>query len=494
LNRPLCFFLVSLIILTGCAYTPRTVRSPYLGLNTPAGRCADFFAALDQELKQAGVRDPGEFRLKNHPYLRTNRFLASFAALIDVETAFDDWVKRLQRLDQKVRDFEIANLPPENLSNLHFKTGATDVRKRIRQCGDILKAIDFEDADQRQKFKAKVKPFDDYLLLRRISGLYPITSMFVTSGIYRYQSEVYKSFNNQPPPSGWQKIRYVPAVSNDLQPSVSDILKTARRDAIGIPEYSAKNQQILFDFFAPVWDVQTEGDFDRIGTPFWSADKHPAIDTKRPLGFQRLSLARFKGKILTQLNYVVWFPARPKEGAFDIYGGLIDGLIYRVTLDSDGQALLYETVHSCGCYHKFYPTERLQVLKKVDYAEKPLVLKAPAAEPDSARMVIALETRTHYVKSLYTLPREMKTAAVSYAFEDYDQLRSLKYSQRENRSFFSEDSLVPGSERLERYLLWPTGVLSPGAMRQWGRHSVAFVGKRHFDDPNLIEKVFQRVE
>lgn len=493
MNRPLCFFLVLFLILTGCAYTPRPVRSPYLGQDTPAGQCADFFAALDETLRQAGIRDPGEFRLKNHPYLRTDRFLASFSAEIDDETVFDDWVKRLQHLDQKARDFEIANLPTQSLSNLYSKIGEIDIRKKVSQCGDILKAIDFEDADQRRKFKAEVKPFDDYLLLRRILGLYPITSMFVTSGIYRYQDEVYKTFSNQPT-SGWQKIRYVPAVSTDSKPSPSDILKTTGRDAIGIPEYSSKDKQILFDFFAPVWEVQTEGDFDRIGTPFWTADKNLAIDTNRPIGFQLISFARFKGKILTQLNYVVWFPARPKEGIFDIYGGLLDGLIYRVTLDSDGQALLYETVHSCGCYHKFYPTERLQVLKKIDYAEKPIVLKAPAADPDSARMVIALETRTHYVKSLYTLPREMKTTAVSYAFADYDQLRSLKYSERENRSFFREDSIVPGSERLERYLLWPTGVLSPGAMRQWGRHSVAFVGKRHFDDPNLIEKIFQRVE
>ncbi len=68
--------------------------------------------------------------------------------------------------------------------------------------------MDFEDADQRQKFKADVKAFDDYILLRRILGLYPITSMFVASGIYRYQSEVHKTFSNQRP-SGWQKIRYV---------------------------------------------------------------------------------------------------------------------------------------------------------------------------------------------------------------------------------------------------------------------------------------------
>ena len=155
---------------------------------------------------------------------------------------------------------------------------------------------------------------------------------------------------------------------------------------------------------------------------------------------------------------------------------------------------MYETVHNCGCYHKFYPTDRLQILKKSAYAEKPLVLKAPAADPDSVRMVVALETRTHYVKSLYTLPRQLKTAAVSYSFAGYDQLRSLTYSGHERRSFFGEDSIVNGSERLERYLLWPTGVLSPGAMRQWGRHSVAFVGKRHFDDPDLIEKIFQRPE
>jgi hypothetical protein len=47
---------------------------------------------------------------------------------------------------------------------------------------------------------------------------------------------------------------------------------------------------------------------------------------------------------------------------------------------------------------------------------------------------------------------------------------------------FNLYGIAPGSERLERFILWPTGVLSPGAMRQWGRHAVAFVGKRHFDD------------
>jgi hypothetical protein len=36
------------------------------------------------------------------------------------------------------------------------------------------------------------------------------------------------------------------------------------------------------------------------------------------------------------------------------------------------------------------------------------------------------------------------------------------------------------------------GIRSPGAMRQWGRHAVAFVGRRHFDDPRLIEALFEQ--
>ncbi|UCF91753.1 MAG: hypothetical protein JSW39_26355 [Desulfobacterales bacterium] len=493
MNPCLHIFIVAFIILSGCTYLPQSVVSPYRGDDTPAGQCADFFAALDQAVKQAGIRDPGEFRLKNYPYLRADRFLASYSAEIADGAAFDDWVKRLQLLDQKARFFEIANLPPKSVTNFYSETGATAIWEKVVQCGDILKTIDFRDTDQRQKLRANVRAFDDYILSRRILGLYPITSMFVASGIYRYQSEVRKSFSNQPPPD-WQKIRYVPAVSNHLQPYPSDILQTAGRDAIGLPEYSSNDQRVLFDYFAPFWEVQTEGDFDRIGAPFWTADKNPGIDTNRTICFRRFSFTRFRGEVLTQLNYVIWFPARPKEHALDILGGFIDGLIYRVTLDRDGQPLLYETVHNCGCYHKFYPTDRLQVLKNIDYAERPLVLKAPSADPDAVRMVIALKTRTHYVKSLYPVPREMQIAGVSYAFADYDQLRSLKYSEHAHRSFFGEGSIVAGTERLERYLLWPTGVLSPGAMRQWGRHAVAFMGKRHFDDPNLMAKIFQRVD
>jgi hypothetical protein len=28
-------------------------------------------------------------------------------------------------------------------------------------------------------------------------------------------------------------------------------------------------------------------------------------------------------------------------------------------------------------------------------------------------------------------------------------------------------------------------------MRQWGRHAVAFVGKRNFDDPFFMDRIFK---
>ena len=74
----------------------------------------------------------------------------------------------------------------------------------------------------------------------------------------------------------------------------------------------------------------------------------------------------------------------------------------------------------------------------------------------------------------------------------YDRLRSLVVAANKNRSVFSPRGLIENSHRLERYVLWPMGVLSAGAMRQSGHHAIAFVGRRHFDDPALITDYFVR--
>jgi hypothetical protein len=477
------------LLLAGCAIIPEPTRSARVGGGGALGSCAEFFADLDQRAAQARVLDSGAFRVEGYPYLRVNRFLASFREEVGDKAAFAAWVDQMQALDQDARHHEIANLPPA----AGTIPGAANEKDRlygeVAGCGNLLKAADFEDIRLQEALRKKATAPDEYLSLPRILGLYPLTSLFVSHGVSNWHAEAHETFSTEPP-IGWHTRRYVPG-KNDELPAVRSIVTQAQRDALGIPAYSPDACRSLFRMYAPAWVVQAEAEYDRIGRPVWSAKDELDVDTLQPLTYTLLSFTRFGKDILTQLNYIVWFPSRPKENALDIYGGLLDGLNYRVTLDKNGDPLLYETIHNCGCYYKAYPTQRLKVREKIDYAEPPLILKAPDLTPSREFMTVAMQSRTHYVQHLYPSARRSQPEAETYSLADYGELRSLEdFNKGGCRSMFSPDSLAPGSERLERFILWPTGVFSPGAMRQWGRHAVAFVGERHFDDPFFMGKMF----
>jgi hypothetical protein len=74
------------------------------------------------------------------------------------------------------------------------------------------------------------------------------------------------------------------------------------------------------------------------------------------------------------------------------------------------------------------------------------------------------------------------------------QLRSdLHLFIAEAEAFIDEIGVVEmatADERGERYLFWPMGIKSAGAMRQAGSQPTAFVGRRHFDDADLVDKRF----
>jgi hypothetical protein len=88
-----------------------------------------------------------------------------------------------------------------------------------------------------------------------------------------------------------------------------------------------------------------------------------------------------------------------------------------------------------------------------------------------------------------TLTRGIDSLA-RYFFRPEDDLRSLVRMEGGRRGVYGSDGLIAGTERPERTLFWPMGIASAGTMRQWGRHATAFVGRRHFDDADLLEKRF----
>jgi hypothetical protein len=107
------------------------------------------------------------------------------------------------------------------------------------------------------------------------------------------------------------------------------------------------------------------------------------------------------------------------------------------------------------------------------------------------RPILRIAARTHYIQNVrYGAGPDISTGT-AYTFASDDELRRLRNGNNGRYSLFRPDGIVAGTQRAERFLFWPMGVPDPGAMRQWGRHATAFVGRRHFDDAFLIERYFE---
>jgi hypothetical protein len=125
----------------------------------------------------------------------------------------------------------------------------------------------------------------------------------------------------------------------------------------------------------------------------------------------------------------------------------------------------------------------------------------PEVAPDleaGERLIVHLASGSHYVVGLSAgsprsdgPPSESYRLIVSEPIPDAP-LRSMPEPGGGRRSLYGPDGLVPGTERTERFLFWPMGVASAGAMRQWGNHATAFIGERQFDDPFLLDRSFAR--
>jgi hypothetical protein len=494
-RKALSVLSLAVLFVSGCAGPQLRDTEPVSAYLEAVGECARFFDGLDEAVRRATVGDAEAARISGFPYLRVNRFLAFGLAPDPRADAFSAWVDRLQRLDREARAKEIANLPADvqDERDANFGTGAA-VLDEIHRCGNVLRTHDLSEEANRQRLLESAKVPASYNVAKRVVGLYPLTSLFFLQGVRRLQADIASSHKGplEAIDIVGELTQFRPhAAGERLEPAaVAELLRRSSRNPLGIPEPTGGDRERLFASFAPVWEVDVNGEYDLIGTPQWNETAFPAVDVTRPAVFRRLSHTRYGGKTLLQLNYVVWFASRPRSGAFDLLGGRLDGLIWRVTLAPDGRPLMYDAVHNCGCYHMFFPTERVRPREEVPGYEEP-VLVVQALPADAGPLRLRIASGTHYIQRVYVA--ENATNGRDYQWREYQELRSLPLPQGGRRSLFRSDGIVPGTERGERWLFWPMGVAEPGSMRQWGTHAIAFVGRRHFDDPDLLERYFQPV-
>ncbi|MBF0308443.1 MAG: hypothetical protein HQL56_02780 [Magnetococcales bacterium] len=462
-------------LLGGCASQPRSLSPLALPDATDIPSCRAFYAELADEVGHQGVNDAQTVPLPGYPHYRVDRFLAATATL----PARDAWLDLAQASGLTGSGVELANLqaPPQ------WKEQA---RNSLQRCSALLRRAD-ENASGLESVRRTVAVPPEYQSWKQLLGLYWLTVQPMKWGVTRLHREIGQTFATplDTLPVEGNLISYAPPEEiAPLSPEeLKPLLKAMADHPLGTPALDPSLRERLFATFAPTWEVDVASWADQPGEIVLEKGQ-PRVNTAKPMVYRHLSHTRFQGRTLTQLNYILWFPARPMSSPFDLLGGNLDGLTWRVTLGTDGQPLLQDTIHNCGCYHLFFPAPGLKPKEPETLSEEAAF--APQPLESAPRATIRLAHGSHFVQRVHHAPSPLR---VPYAWEEYQTLRSLPDGAA-HRSLFGADGIVTGSERGERWLFWPMGVPEPGAMRQWGHHATSFSGQRHFDDADLLDRLF----
>ncbi len=460
------------LLLSACTLFP-----PAPPTDPAAATCLQRYEDSDHALDEHIIRPSAYTRIPGFPYLRVNRFLASYRQSVPDAATQQAWLAWLAALDREARHTELKQLSTKAQAKL----------AQLNTCSQTLQAYDLTHLERFALIQERAVVASEYRTLHRTIGFYPLAALPVSVGIKRWHQETRESYHLPliTLPIKGKLQRFQPL--NQEPSSATDFT----RDALDIPTPTPSELATLFHHHAPIWEIDIAGHFDRPGVPIWSSEQQPTVNIAHPVVYRYLSHTRWQGAALLQLNYLIWFSERPRRHTLDLLGGALDGLIWRVTLNQDGSVLLYDTIHPCGCYHLFFPRSDLRLRQQaLDLPEPPLVLQSIPHQKPGERIVIRIASGTHYIQRVYA---DVKQGTV-YEWRDYQELYALPVSDDKTRSLFNDNGLVSGSERNERWLLWPMGISSPGSMRERGRHATAFVGRRHFDDPYLLEHLFESVK
>jgi hypothetical protein len=478
------------LVIQGCA----ALRPyPEYSLSGEGSMCLHWLENIESQVEEYGIRDPETVRIIGFPHLRTDRFLASMSDRATSMAIFAEWLEQMRQLGSTGIKFEFANLPVSARQRLVAELPAgRSFGHTLELCGKRLNRLSVINGKHKSILLEQAKVPDAYQSWKRIVGLYPLARYIAAIGIGRLHRELKGSFKIplEKLPQQGKLIRYSPAYGSILTPEhIFATLKSAYDNPLRIPHLTSLQLQQLFAHFAPVWEIDTRNDTDKIGTVGLDSDKQPWINIVKPTVYVAQGYTRWRGKALLQLIYQIWLPAREKTGPLDLYGGYLDSVIWRITLSPEGRPVAFDSIHGCGCYYLLFPGQGYRAIPPKDGAEPVLSPKAITTILPGQHLSLRLQSRTHYLQQVTLEDDSPQAATRRYTLQNLGQLRSLQMSNGAKRSVFGEDGLIDASARAERFLLWPYGIASPGAMRQWGTHAIAFIGKRHFDDPFLLENL-----
>lgn len=463
-----------LSVIQGCS----TIDPP------PQTDCQRFTEELHNIIGEYSHFDPAIPLETQTPYLRSDRFLASFSR----ESLSLDQRRQLQSEQtalaiQKYLE-ELQRVPNLKKAKLAALSVTDSITSSIEKC-----ATEYVSTYKTPQVTT-VKP--SYSRLNRWLGIYPISKLFASKGIAEYQrtmrQRVELGLAKPNPYANLKAHTYQLRGNNAVQSLSQPVLNT--HNPLGIPKPTEDQLNELLSLYAPKIKAYYQSDDDKLGAMFYRESGELGVNLEHPKVYSAISYTRFDGDVLLQLNYHFWFPRRSGD---NIYAGALDGVTWRVTLDHQSRPLIFDTIHQCGCYHLVFTMPSISDLKRPSTSEKPIIFELNdlpnQGSPYQGSWEIGIEPGNHYVTQVtQSVTNSGDERTIPYDIEAYAQMLALASPTRVE-SVFSSSGIIKQSERGERWLLWPLGVPNAGAMRQAGLQATAFIGQRHFDDAFLFEEI-----
>lgn len=481
-SQQLLVSIVFTFVLTACQGTKNRANTNSISEQLLPNCSADIqgFRSL---VNQEGVTNAGAPALSVYPLLHSNRFLHSLSHSAQSNIEVKQWTMLLAELAIKTRAQENKNLaaPWDNSSleelaecSRNFAAESQHEQSRIA----VLTAV------QQSEFSAS------YLNGRQALGALALLRLFLKPRILALHVDEQRWFTDEESFVRSNTYEIDAAVNTSSVGSVADWMGAAyANNALELPLLQESQLDSLFAEHAPSLQIEFTDDNDKIGAPQW-IDNQVRIRSDNPTVYTLASMTQFEGRKLLQLNYVFWFQERRANALIDFYSGNVDSIIWRVTLDEDGQVLLYDSIHSCGCYHKYFIASDSLKAKAQPASKEPANIFTLDAATAHGELTLAITANEHYIVGVDSNSQNAQQESILYGIEPYELLHNLE-SIDGKRSLFGDRGIIVGSERLERFTLWPTGILSVGAMRQWGTHATGFIEEQHFDDADLLGKYFE---
>lgn len=469
-----------ILLLSACSF--HSVKHNY---DKPLSQCQKQLTQKISQLKKTGILDTQDHFIQGFEFLAVDRFLAQLYTQASNKIQRQEWLKLAFNKAQIKSLVSLQNQGNDPYELAAFEFCNQQLYKNLLENPALL----WSQVDAQQ-----IMPKNNYSTLSRFLGGYWIAQWLAKPSIQKEKNKAISLW--QQTISTAEKATTWELEINGKEESSKRQFKPKYADVYGdsplqIPIFLKSNLQELFKLHAPQWKVlindhstyQSNKAINTPGTPYFKNAWF--INTNEATVFTHSSFTFFNDKKLLQLNYLMWFPqASYSQTGTDWYGGKFDGVYWRVTLDTDGEVLLYDSIHACGCYHTVIINPKKLVWIETDKSDPPI--KAPTSWV-TGPVQVTLSANQHWLIGL----SNQKNADHSFSLKPLNQLRSVQTPQG-FKSLYNQKGFIKGSERGERFFLWPFGVNNAGAMRQWGQHATAFIGKRHFDDANWLDDFFKR--